>query len=1486
MIHEVQITSFDRTVLNDWGDQIACEYAAQFPPIQLDAGQRYWIEIIADMPWSRGQWFWTASLQHRECKKLHIWEPHGCPTWCTHWRHDALAFVLFDTSDGVPLAPEDLQVEHGQSNAPLLSWWANDLDGLLPPDGFVIDRKDGATGTWGILQQIDGSVREWSDPATSYGVRYYYRLRAFNDAGFSEASNIAEILVNPLIAAPSDLSLVAAAPTTLQLSWNDNSTNELGFFIERRRIGSSTWIRPVESLNASTTEFNDSGLRPDQGYEYRVKAYNGEATSLWSEVLLVSTEPGDLPFDAEINVSLDGDGAEAAEVYVNGELWDEVTNGGGNVTVTGLEIGDWIYARYRLTEGGGLCFGAPEGWDRRWEMWVDSRTPDDSAELVATQITAPASTISLDLGHFYVAYNVIATVEWNACDDYLVRLSNSFSNLSRALWDITDGHALLNDVYIADCGNQGHVADYYIRRETTDQMAPHTRPDNVLNCYLPPLPRNLSQIEFPSMVRHGGGAPIPPGLDPASGIDPYANMMAHEFGHYAFGFWDEYVNGRGQQSEWTIYRRNHPNEVPLHGYGLMDLDESNLTEMSSASDYPQSISFNPNQTTQQAFLRRGSCWKRFVSVVNAMHPAVEVQEFDAGWLPGNVTPKRTGPLLGGSPIGTTTIEDSNDGDCWSPISVVVRSEESLAGRRVVVRDLDHGLRSARVDRNGAYVAVLPEGVVPDGPHDGAIYTSKQTAPRRTLLLLQDSSLPVIRMNPFGSPDQYGMTIEVTLVEDGASLVGGEIGYAAEIVELQFAEASPGVYTANFEVASDDTIYPGRGTLLLETQAIGGTHHHGAEFVLQPTGGFGFWIVEIDGVRISGLGDGSDDDVICIGRVDGRTVGGYTNGELARGYVTFGSLADQQVVNAAFQLPDSTVFTYELDELREIHWSGSDQSWIVGDLLAPEGSDYVDMDLESGAAVAITAPRRNEDIIAPASVIDIVARPIDRDGFVELVWAETGDDGTDGQAFRYDLAYGDGPFHEGQWDQLAKIEIMGESSTKDESGYRVAEVQLPEIGHWYHLAMKARDEVGNASPMSDLISCRTGSALDLLAVQPPTFVNADDHPDDDGSRIQIDWQTSADDGSGKNTVTGYRIYRHDKDLDERSLVGEVAAGVTSFVDSTVTDWREYTYAVAAVDSANEAVSIGDYSFSMNNDTELLADFSSDGRVDVEDVARFLDHFGASAGEARYESVFDLNGNGVIDDTIYLLMYYGTTGLHTGGPRGVNTDVGIDVVRTQQQIYQSEYDVRLTNLEELKSYEMQLDFSGIGSTVIVADVEMFPMTPEEPFTPHLATYSASGSTVLAMDIRAEGDERYAASGDELVCRVTVLCFDSYPAWQNVVVEALTCVDLSNHYNHEDDAVHVEDDFTPGASRVHAPTPNPFNGTVTIAYEIARREHVEIEIFDVRGRKVATIEDQVRPAGLYRTTWSGRDGQDRGVSSGVYFIRTRLGETEMTSKVTYVK
>jgi hypothetical protein len=77
-------------------------------------------------------------------------------------------------------------------------------------------------------------------------------------------------------------------------------------------------------------------------------------------------------------------------------------------------------------------------------------------------------------------------------------------------------------------------------------------------------------------------------------------------------------------------------------------------------------------------------------------------------------------------------------------------------------------------------------------------------------------------------------------------------------------------------------------------------------------------------------------------------------------------------------------------------------------------------------------------------------------------------------------------------------------------------------------------------------------------------------------------------------------------------------------------------------------------------------------------------------------------------------------------------------------------------------------------------------------------------------------------------------------------------------------------PAACELSQNSPNPFNPTTTVRYRLASAAAVDLSVFDLLGRRVATLESGFMTAGSHRAVWNGADRTGRRAASGVYFVR----------------
>jgi FtsP/CotA-like multicopper oxidase with cupredoxin domain len=134
-----------------------------------------------------------------------------------------------------------------------------------------------------LASNLVGDAFDYSDPNLNEGAGF----PTMNfDSGYS---NIAISTSGVLSEAPSNLSASNVTATTLTLNWQDNSTNEDGFRIERATDVGFTQNAVQFTVLTDVTFYDDSGLTPNTTYYYHILAFNAVGDSPWSVPLSVTT---------------------------------------------------------------------------------------------------------------------------------------------------------------------------------------------------------------------------------------------------------------------------------------------------------------------------------------------------------------------------------------------------------------------------------------------------------------------------------------------------------------------------------------------------------------------------------------------------------------------------------------------------------------------------------------------------------------------------------------------------------------------------------------------------------------------------------------------------------------------------------------------------------------------------------------------------------------------------------------------------------------------------------------------------------------------------------------------------------------------------------------------------------------------------------------------------------------------------------------------
>ncbi|OJJ14963.1 hypothetical protein BKI52_41150 [marine bacterium AO1-C] len=214
----------------------------------------------------------------------------------------------------VPLIPRSVQITVNSATSVTINWVldnapstvreaqgfkieAANILGIRPPGGRI---SKFANGKKVYRTAEDEDLIFYELGTTTAGVtsfdasdlianqKYVFRVRAFNDNGNSpyspETTTVTSIDPSKsLPTAPSNLIAESVSQSEIDISWQDNSDNELVFKIERKREDETDWTE-IGQVIGGTTAFSSTNLVADKSYSYRVRASNEGGDSEYTNI--------------------------------------------------------------------------------------------------------------------------------------------------------------------------------------------------------------------------------------------------------------------------------------------------------------------------------------------------------------------------------------------------------------------------------------------------------------------------------------------------------------------------------------------------------------------------------------------------------------------------------------------------------------------------------------------------------------------------------------------------------------------------------------------------------------------------------------------------------------------------------------------------------------------------------------------------------------------------------------------------------------------------------------------------------------------------------------------------------------------------------------------------------------------------------------------------------------------------------------------------
>ena len=399
---------------------------------------------------------------------------------------------------------------------------------------------------------------------------------------------------------------------------------------------------------------------------------------------------------------------------------------------------------------------------------------------------------------------------------------------------------------------------------------------------------------------------------------------------------------------------------------------------------------------------------------------------------------------------------------------------------------------------------------------------------------------------------------------------------------------------------------------------------------------------------------------------------------------------------------------------------------------------------------------------------------------------------------------------------------------------------------------ARDKDGWEIPLEDmrfnfLISAAQSSSLDFMAT--PGL-----------GKVALEWNSDS-----IADLMGFNMYRmhniNDTTLSIPVLINKTLITDTLFTDYNVTPNKKYYYYYKVVrtdfseSDSSRVVSAVPY-------TASLGDANGDLSVNVLDLTTIVAYILGENPQPFIENAADING----DSTINVLDVIGVVKLILGTKSGIaeSTWTTTPTVQMNDSIIQLNSDHQLAALQfELKGENLE----NVNLTCLLKDFEF--------------SYGVVNGKLLGMIYNFNGT--LIPGGLQKIIKIenttaplewdSVFGSDNMGKYVPVTIERITGVSTQT--------------ITKNSFQV---LPNPFKDFTKIGYSLAGNSTVRMEIFNLNGQRVMTLQNGVQYAGNYEIVWNGHGRNNSLLPPGIYLCRMVVspgdGSAVYTKEIKIVK
>ncbi|XP_072701146.1 immunoglobulin-like and fibronectin type III domain-containing protein 1 [Ciconia boyciana] len=172
-----------------------------------------------------------------------------------------------------------IKIVESSANDITIQWKPPKDDGGKPLQSYIVERQQVGKNDWVTLGETPRSCTTFTTNKVEQDTSYYFRVRAVNAEGTSDALESDEVkaVSKASPGAPDPPEIVSASRDTITISWKaprkTGTSRIVGYMVQKRKKGTTTWL-PVNNVPIADKKLKMTNLKKGLQYEFRVAAVN------------------------------------------------------------------------------------------------------------------------------------------------------------------------------------------------------------------------------------------------------------------------------------------------------------------------------------------------------------------------------------------------------------------------------------------------------------------------------------------------------------------------------------------------------------------------------------------------------------------------------------------------------------------------------------------------------------------------------------------------------------------------------------------------------------------------------------------------------------------------------------------------------------------------------------------------------------------------------------------------------------------------------------------------------------------------------------------------------------------------------------------------------------------------------------------------------------------------------------------------------------